>query len=466
MSEVRQSGMLTGTRIRKRRLDLGLKQGELARSVGVSPAYLNLIEHNKRRIGGKLLGDLARRLGVEATVLSEGAGAGLLEVLQEAAQLHEADAPPLESAQDFAARLPGWAALLAGLQQRGRAMGRRIEALSDRLAHDPLLSEALHALLSSVTAIRSTAAILAESRDLEPAWQARFQRNMNEDARRLAEEAQRLAAYLDGAPDGQATLASPHEELEAFLAAQGWHLPMLEGIGAEEEGARIERLIADSPVLSNSAARDLARGWLQRLAADARALPLAPFQAACRAAIAGEAGAGGLPDPAALAQHFGADLARVLRRLALMPAETGAAGGGIGPTGLVICDQSGALNFRKPLPGFSLPRFGTACALWPLYQALGQAMRPLVLEIEMPGPVPRRFATFTIALARPQPRMEVPVILDATMLVLPADTGAGVSATPPASTPRPVGSSCRTCPRAGCAARREPSILAARAEAM
>ncbi|MCB1843770.1 MAG: hypothetical protein KDI09_12470, partial [Halioglobus sp.] len=30
-------------------------------------------------------------------------------------------------------------------------------------------------------------------------------------------------------------------------------------------------------------------------------------------------------------------------------------------------DGSGTLTLRKPVAGFSLPRFGAACPLWPLY---------------------------------------------------------------------------------------------------
>lgn len=61
---------LTGTRIRERRTVLGLRQAELARLSGISPSYLNLIEHNRRRIGGKLLVEIARHLGVEASALT------------------------------------------------------------------------------------------------------------------------------------------------------------------------------------------------------------------------------------------------------------------------------------------------------------------------------------------------------------------------------------------------------------
>ena len=56
---------LTGTRIRDRRVMAGTKQSALAREIGISASYLNLIEHNRRRIGGKLLLDIAGALGVE-----------------------------------------------------------------------------------------------------------------------------------------------------------------------------------------------------------------------------------------------------------------------------------------------------------------------------------------------------------------------------------------------------------------
>jgi transcriptional regulator with XRE-family HTH domain len=76
---------LTGTRIRDRRLLIGMKQSALAEAAGISPSYLNLIEHNRRRIGGKLLIGLARALGVEPGVLSDGADATIHDTLRAAA---------------------------------------------------------------------------------------------------------------------------------------------------------------------------------------------------------------------------------------------------------------------------------------------------------------------------------------------------------------------------------------------
>src|SRR6056297_1376831 len=72
---------LTGSRIRDRRLLIGMKQSALAEAAGISPSYLNLIEHNRRRIGGKLLIELARALGVEPGVLSDGADATIHDTL-------------------------------------------------------------------------------------------------------------------------------------------------------------------------------------------------------------------------------------------------------------------------------------------------------------------------------------------------------------------------------------------------
>src|SRR6056297_1522948 len=107
---------LTGSRIRARRLDLGVRQTQLAERVGISASYLNLIEHNRRRIGGKLLLVIARALDVEPVALSEGADASLYDDLQSAAQ----GATPSVAAQietdridEFAARFPGWAALVS-----------------------------------------------------------------------------------------------------------------------------------------------------------------------------------------------------------------------------------------------------------------------------------------------------------------------------------------------------------------
>ncbi|MGH1330603.1 MAG: short-chain fatty acyl-CoA regulator family protein [Paracoccaceae bacterium] len=447
----------TGSRLRERRILLALKQADLARDVGISPAYLNLIEHNKRRIGGKLLLDLARALGVDPGLLIEGAEAALLAGLRDAAaslggaggaiaapkdgaalapQTALNAAPEVERIDDLAARYPGWSALIAAQHGRIAALERTVEALTDRLTHDPFLSASLHEVLSSVTSIRSTAGILANGEAVDPEWQARFHRNIYEDSRRLAESSQALVAYLDAAPEAQEGLSAPQDEVEAWLTDAGFHMPALEGA---DEAKVSEAMIDAATQLRSAPARQLARGWLTRYSRDAARMPLAQMQAALQ-----ELG----PDPALLAARFGVSLAAAMRRLGALPIDPGAGA----RCGVVICDGSGTITFRQPLEGFALPRFGAACPLWPLYRALANPGTPVRAQVAQSGPNARQYITYAICQTRGRPSFDAPPILEATMLILPAQKLSDDSLG--------IGSSCRICAREACAARREPSIMA------
>ena len=52
-------------------------------------------------------------------------------------------------------------------------------------------------MLSAVSAVRSTAEILAEPGEIAPEWRERFQRNLFADSERLAAGSEALVAYLD-----------------------------------------------------------------------------------------------------------------------------------------------------------------------------------------------------------------------------------------------------------------------------
>ena len=193
MAKIVSRSALTGSRIRARRLDLGLRQTELARECGISASYLNLIEHNRRRIGGKLLVDIARTLDVEVAALSQGADQALIEEIRNAAE-SAGVAEAVDKAEELAGRFPDWARVLAEQSRRVAELEGALETLSDRLAHDPFLSASLHDVLTTAAAIRSTSAILAEEENVDPAWQARFHRNLYEDSRRLADASRALAS--------------------------------------------------------------------------------------------------------------------------------------------------------------------------------------------------------------------------------------------------------------------------------
>ncbi|WP_373353288.1 helix-turn-helix domain-containing protein [Pseudoroseicyclus sp. CXY001] len=418
---------LTGSRIRQRRLDRGLSQVELAAVVGISASYLNLIEHNRRRIGGALLNAIARELGSDPALLVEGGGAGLAAALRAAAGARPEAGAELERAEDLAGRFPGWARLLAAQAGRIGALEEQMAALTDRLTHDPALAASMHEVISAVTAIRSTASILASGEALDGDWQARFHRNIFEDSQRLAAESRSLAAYLEG--PGEAALQTPFDELEAALERAGQHLPALEAAGAEPEA-----ILTALPGLS-AAAAPLALAWARRYRADARALPLQGFAPLAKAED---------HDPGALVAATGAPAEVVLRRLATLPPS-----GGHPAFGLAICDAAGALTRLRPLPGLALPRSG-GCPLWPLFQALGQPGRPIAARVAMPGERGGTFLAHAAAAPERPAGFGGPAPLTSVMLLRPAPAeGAAI----------PAGTACRICPRTQCSARREPALV-------
>lgn len=414
---------LTGSRIRAKRLEIGLKQGVLAKNVGISPAYLNLIEHNKRRIGGKLLLDLAQELRVDAAVLAEGVETTLIATIMDAAS-QEGSGEVLR-ANEFAGRFPGWADVLAAQHERIARLEHTVATLTDRMTHDPFLSTTLHEVLSTAASIRSTASILAEGDVVEPEWQARFQRNLLEDAKRLAAGAGALVSHLDGAAEQEAVLGTPVEALEDFMTKRDFHLPEIEA-GGDISG---DGVVAD---------------YITRYRADAADMPMDAFKQAFQAGA----------DPLQLASDFNVGFAAVLRRIASLPVVGKGADEVAALNGLVVCDGAGAVTFRKPIDGFTVPRFGAGCPLWPLYQALLRPHVPIRKLVEQVGRDAPRFWVYAVAEVREAAGYDGVQIVEATMLIIPENrAGSGdVSA-------QPIGSNCRICSRQGCAARREESIL-------
>ncbi|WP_377186361.1 helix-turn-helix domain-containing protein [Ruegeria meonggei] len=423
---------LTGSRIRERRQIAGLRQAELARKVGISASYLNLIEHNRRRIGGKLLVDIAAVLMVEPSLLTQGIEATLISALREAAAEAVGQQAEVDALEEFAGRFPGWAGVLAQMHRRVVSLERTVETLSDRLTHDPHLASSVHEVLSTAAAIRSTAAILADTQEIEPEWQDRFHRNLHQDAERLADSSKSLVAYLDDSDSAEDRRGVPLEDVEAFFDAREHHFPEI------EDGKTADQV--DLAELDSTTARTLALSFLKTYTADARAIPLAQIKAAVSVAE---------PDPAQLAAQFSVDTATVLRRLAALPK-----GYLSRPAGLVMCDASGSVLFTKPVPGFAMPRFGETCPLWPVFQALNRPLVPIRKRVVQLGRAAAVFDCYAYAWPQFVGGYDEGPVYRSVMLIQPVEDGQ-----PNDKTVSRVGPSCRVCPNNSCEARREPSIL-------
>ena len=432
-----------GARIRQARLAAGLKQAELAARAGISAPYLNLIEHDRRKIAGKLLIDLAKLLDVEATLLSQGAEAALIAGLNDIAALVDADAAVLpKDTADFAARFLPWANRLVALHGKYRELEHMVNAMADRLSHDPRLADSLFEVLSAATAIRSTSAILAETTNIEPEWQNRFHRNLNEDSRRLAAGAQALVGFLDPDEADQNNILSPREEFDGFLAAQRYYFDEF-----EEGGGDVTRYVEACPKLSTHA-QHLLRNYLEQYQKDALALPQTTLSRILN---------GFGSDPVEAARRSGQALPVVMRRMATLSAQILNV-----EFGLLICDASGSVLFNKPVPGFKLPISAGFCAIWPVFEALQLPMRPIRLKLQQNGREGGLFQSFSFAQIPEIPMGADPVLPLGYMLLQPHESlpQGSFAEMPHAQLPREVGLTCRLCTRIDCSARREISVFA------
>ncbi len=424
----------TGARLRERRIAVGLKQAELAEMVGISASYLNLIEHNRRRIAGKLLINLANALEMDAATLSEGVQSSLVGRLKECASDHGRDGQVIERAIDFATRFPQWAELTISLDRKLRQMEQTVDVLNDRLSHDPHLATSLHEVLTTVTAIRSTSSILADTDDIAPEWRSRFHRNLNEDSRRLTEGAQALVSYLDTSSQDTVSIGTPWDELDAFWAAHEYCFDDFDHFSPQDWQA----YIADARELMSGQARSLAMDFANRYLDDAARIPKQTLMDAVD--VCGF-------DTVQLAQAVRSDIPTVMRRLAFLSSQD------LGTDiGLACCDASGSFTMRKPVAGFHIPRFGSACALWPIFAAIGRPMAPISMVLRHTG---REGGTFdTISYAEVQPAYDTTPypMTRSYMLIIPRHETDGID-------PLRVGAACRVCARNACPARREGSIL-------
>ncbi len=506
-----------GHRIRARRKEIGVTQTALAKTLGISVSYVNLIEHDKRSIGGALLNRLGEALGLEQGALD---GAQERRVLDELAEIaagaaHGAQPQP-ESARDLLARHEPWARALLGLHRGAARDQRMIAALSDRLNQDPVLNASVNDMLSSATAIRSVADILAETPDLESGQRARFDAIVQEEATRLSDVTRTLAKVFQESQADVRGLTGP-EEVDDYLYRRSNHFPQLEEFAERlaldpypsamiahleaRHGVTMRRCaLTDMPsdttrasaydaatktlTLAEGIAPATVRFELARkiavieaedaIAAEIKDAPELASEAgqvtATRALAAYVAGAITMPyapfheaaeearyDIDALAIRYDASAEQLCHRFTTLK-RAGAEGV---PFAMLRANAAGYLTKRFPLPRLPMPRHGGACPLWAVYSAMQTPDLRVARIAEFPNG--ERFfmlarATRPQATAYGQTRPSFALMLACEIVHadrLVYSDGLDLSASGMADA---VGSTCLLCPRTGCAHRQEASI--------
>ncbi len=440
---------LIGSKVRERRRALGVTQAKLAQLLGISASYLNLIEADRRNIGGALLKRIADALEVPLDQFDGAAERRLVDELGEIA------ADPLvaplglepSSAADLASRHAGWARALVSVHRSYLDRHEAVGALSDRLGQDPFLADAVHGVLTRVTAIHAASEILAGEDVIDDAQRRRFLSIIADDSRRLAEVSQALAGFFTRTHP-HARSVTPLDELDDFVIGHDNHFPALEAAAqslcaaaglpsAQAENALEDHLLRAYGLAVRRVPQDAARSGDRtaappaRLDRGARSIDLmmaAPeatrrFQLALAVAELGAADA--ISAEIDGARTLVSEVARRRARQALtnyvaaamlMPYEAFHAAtlavrydvhrlgrqfhasveqvchrlitlrrpGAEGVRlGFMRADPAGHVAKRMPLPRLPLPRYGTACPMWAVYRAF-----------QTPGTVVRQLVEF------------------------------------------------------------------------
>lgn len=505
-----------GIQIRRQRKATGQSQANLAKAVGISASYLNLIESNKRAIGGALLLRIAERLNLDVEQLSGRSEQRLISALQEIATdpvLRSVDLSHIEMA-DFVARYPEAANAIQVLYRAYADANEDMEAYASRLRSDPFLSETLHEVLNRIAAMRSSAEILFTMPDLEVADRHRFVGMINSEGGSLTRTVRNLAAYFDESTARRKAITPLHEVEEAIIAWENYY-PALEEVACAlrreieiyGEFSETTLMIALEKKLGVHCRKwrgtesvswghwfdeKTNRLWFRgSTTAATRQFQMANLYAAKSAqnmideqvnlfalstpeahSIAQHAlssyiaGAIIMPyeaffkdaeehfyDIDLLSQIYSSSFEQVAHRLVTLRRK-GQEGV---PFGFLRADTAGRLSKRFPLPGFTLPVSGHGCLLWPIYDAFAST-----------GAL-RQISEFTngnkyLLIAKAVPKRvsafgERPLVFSVMLAcdILHADRTVYAKGLELSAKPVPIGPSCRLCIRYDCSHRQEPA---------
>ncbi|MDJ0683954.1 MAG: short-chain fatty acyl-CoA regulator family protein [Alphaproteobacteria bacterium] len=451
-----------GGKIRKLRREAGLSQAALAEQLDVSASYLNLIEHNKRRLTAAVLLRLADVFEIEAAHLAEdGEGRLLADVMDvlgddlfEDMDIATSDARALIEASPNAAR----AMLhLHGAYRKAQSDIRTMAVRSASAANGengPYLSrvapaEAISDFIQDKQNYFEDLEVEAERLGREIADTDHRTRETLTDFLRRAHGVETVVVR----PDQDAPFQRRYDPerktlfLSERLSQRSRRFQTAYQIGLLAARPVIEMLLTEGRVRDGDT-RALGRSALANYFAAALLMPYDRFLESAEEARY---------DIDLLRHRFGAGFEQVCHRLTSLnrPGRSGV------PLHMLRVDMAGNISKRFSLSGLPIPRHGEACARWNVYASF---LRPGDIQAqlsELPdgaryfciartvrkagGGFGRGEHTLAIGLGCEEKYASRIVYADATVL------GA-------AAKPAPIGVNCRICDRLDCAQRAQPPV--------
>ncbi|MFE4646977.1 short-chain fatty acyl-CoA regulator family protein [Streptomyces sp. NPDC056707] len=439
-----------GARLRRLREERRMSQAELARVLGISPSYLNQMEHDSRPLTVPVLLRLTEAFGVDPGFFSERDTGRLVADLREAlaGEVAEARVSPTDLAE-LASRMPAVAKVLLDLSRRGQVLTERIAGETDdrdgrllapRSPHEEI-REFFYRRQNYLHDTDLAAEGLAHSIGIHPGDVVRVL------AQRLTEKhgvrpATRAADRLHHYDNASRTL-----HLSSRLRPGQQAFRMATQLALLEYGSEIDRLAAeDFP--PGSPTHALARIGIANYFAAALILPYGAFHTAAEEVRY---------DIERLTDRFGLGYETVCHRLSTLqrPRLRGV------PFSFVRVDRAGNMSKRQSATGFHFSRAGGTCPLWNVYEAFAAPGRIHVQIAAMPDG--QRYLWTARAITRHRGGWGEPgktfaiglgcEIRHASRLVY--SDGLDLSN---ASAATPIGMGCRICERLDCPQRAVPPL--------
>jgi XRE family transcriptional regulator, fatty acid utilization regulator len=447
---MRKRRIFAGQRLRNLRSGLGLLQSDMAARLGISVSYLSQLEHDDRPLTIALLAALARDFPLDWEAFEEDATTRRMAALREAAAdpLFPVPLSPDQLGR-IAEQQPAIADQFIALHQAYLHAGRRLQIIDEALSADNAGGSRLpweevrdwfHNAGNYVDILDRAAEALGDA--LRGSALSPTRENLE---RFLLEKRSVSVCYAknDGLRDYDAEIG--RLIIDQSLPVESQRFQLAHQLVALALKAEISRVVDDAK-LRSPAARQLLLIGLANYAAGALLMPYATFRDEARAVR---------HDIDQLRQSFGVSFEQACHRLSTLqrPQARGV------PFFFCRVDMAGNITKRHSATRLQFARFGGACPLWIVHEAVAIPDRILVQLAETPDGA--RYVSMAKGLVKPSssyarsPRRYAVALgceIDHAREFIYAD---GLDLSSPTAATK-IGISCRICARPDCDQRAFP----------
>lgn len=450
----RGTRLFVGQKVRQLRLDARMDQAAMARLLGISVSYLSQLENDDRPLTAKVKAALASAFPLDWSSFDERQEEQLLGAFNWALANPGLGSPPPDPARaerlhlhypDFAARYVELHHALRQTQERLAMMEEAIgsEAAPATRAHWESVRDWFHEAGNYIHTLDVAAEDLSGELGLSG----------SNNALLLADALARrhnIATHLSETDATAMRTYAPDERrltVNAALPAPSRAFQLANQLMQFELGAEMAHIVADAQ-LGDPVADQLLLLGLANYAASALLMPYGAFRQAARALR---------HDIDPLSRQFGVSFEQACHRLSSLQRP------GLRGIPFFFCrvDMAGNITKRHSATRLQFARFGGACPLWGVHEAVAIPDRIVVQLSEMPDGM--RYVSMAKGLVKPSgsyaraPRRYAVALgceIEHAANFIYAD---GLRLTDEAAA-TPIGMSCRLCPREGCDQRAFPPL--------